>query len=77
MVGHLEVIAVRDARIHEGPSVWEGGSLTVGDLRALLARVPADTHVVIATDGWYDCIGSIVLPSCPTNTCCAKNSSNV
>lgn len=36
--------------------------LYVGDLRRMLAGVPDDTLVVVATDGWYQHVQSIVRP---------------
>jgi len=36
--------------------------LTVGVLRRILANLPDDMTVVIATDGWYDNVGSAEVP---------------
>jgi hypothetical protein len=36
--------------------------LTVGQLQHMLANVEPSTFVVLATNGWYDHVGSVELP---------------
>lgn len=37
-------------------------ALTVGQLRDALASLPPETEVVIATDGWYTNIDTVIIP---------------
>ena len=46
----------------EGVSIFGHSVLTVGQLRQMLANVPDDVHVVIATDGWYDNVSCVAIP---------------
>jgi uncharacterized protein with GYD domain len=46
----------------EGVSMFGDSVLTVGQLRKLLASVPDEVHVVIATDGWYDNVSCVAIP---------------
>lgn len=49
-------------RVEEYREDWGGGvpTFTVEMLRAILANVPDDTHVVLATEQWYANVGSMI-----------------
>ena len=38
-------------------------ALTVGQLRAAIQGLPDSTEVVIQTDGWYDNLSAVIVPS--------------
>lgn len=37
--------------------------LTVGQLREVISNLPDSVEVVIDTDGWYDNIGGVIVPT--------------
>jgi len=42
-------------------------ALTVGALRAALVDLPDTTEIVIDTDGWYDNVQAVIVPSIATD----------
>lgn len=42
-------------------------ALTVGQLRKAIARLPDSVEVVIDTNGWYDNIQAVIVPSTKTH----------
>lgn len=42
-------------------------ALTVGQLRAAIRRLPDSVEVVIQTDGWYDNVKAVIVPSTTTH----------
>lgn len=48
---------------HEVKDGFDRQVLTVGALRAMLADVPDDRHVVLAKDDWYVNVATVAIPA--------------
>lgn len=51
--------------LHESRDRWGRQILTVGTLRRLLEGLDDDTHVVVASEDWYDNVATVAVPGDP------------